>query len=154
MYRHIAETWQKVLKDKAGDIAQRAIAWRKEAAISRLEKPTRLNRARSLGYKAKQGFVVVRVRVGRGGYRRKRPVAGRRPKHLGVVKIKRAISSQVIAENRALRKYPNLILLGSYFLYQDGKYRWYEVIMADPAHPAVRNDPDLGRIIEAKTRRQ
>ncbi len=147
MYRHLAETWQKIYKEKAGDLTQRAIGWRKEQAIVRLEKPTKLHRARSLGYKAKQGFIVVRVRVGRGGRVRIRPRAGRRPKHLGVVKIKRAISSQKIAENRAARKYPNLKVLGSYLLYEDGKHRWYEVIMVDPAHPVVKSDVNLRRAL-------
>jgi len=149
MYRHIAESWQKIHKEKAGDITQRAIKWRKEGAIVRLEKPSKLHRARSLGYKAKQGFVVVRVRVGRGGRVRSRPRAGRRPKHLGVVKIKRAISSQEIAENRAARKYPNLKTLGSYLLYEDGKYKWYEVIMVDPSHPAIKSDVNVGKIFSS-----
>jgi large subunit ribosomal protein L15e len=147
MYRYMAETWKKIYKEKAGDITQRAIQWRDEPAIVRLEKPTKIHRARALGYKAKQGFVVVRVRVGRGGRVRLRPRSGRRPKHLGVVKIKRAISSQEIAENRAVRKYPNLKVLGSYFLYEDGKYKWYEVIMIDPAHPAIKNDVNVGRLV-------
>ncbi|MEM3386119.1 MAG: 50S ribosomal protein L15e [Nitrososphaerales archaeon] len=147
MYRHLAETWQKIYKEKPETLRQRAIEWRKERAIVRLEKPTKLHRARSLGYKAKQGFVVVRVRVGRGGRVRIRPRAGRRPKHLGVVKIKRAINSQRIAENRAVRRYPNLKVLGSYLLYEDGKYRWYEVIMVDPTHPAVKSDVNIGKVV-------
>ena len=147
MYRYMAESWKKIYKEKAGDITQRAIQWRKEPAIVRIEKPTKLHRARALGYKAKQGFVVVRVRVGRGGRVRLRPRSGRRPKHLGVVKIKRAISSQEIAENRAARNYPNLKVLGSYFLYEDGKYKWYEVIMIDPAHSAIKDDVNVGRLV-------
>ena len=40
--------------------------------IHRCTRPTRPDKARRLGYKAKQGYVVYRVRVRRGG--RKRPV--------------------------------------------------------------------------------
>ncbi len=112
----------------------------------RLERPSRISKARRLGYKAKQGFVVVRVRVGRGGMRKQRPRAGRRPKHLGVVKIKAAISMREVAERRAGEKFPNLKVLNSYFLYRDGKYSWYEVILVDPHHPAIKADKDLAWI--------
>ncbi|MCK5626760.1 50S ribosomal protein L15e, partial [Candidatus Bathyarchaeota archaeon] len=40
---------------------QFAFKWRREPAILRVEKPTRIERAKRLGYKAKQGFVVVRA---------------------------------------------------------------------------------------------
>jgi ribosomal protein L15E len=41
--------------------------------IHRASKPSRPDKARRLGYKAKQGYVIYRVRVRRGG--RKKPVA-------------------------------------------------------------------------------
>lgn len=41
-------------------------------AIHRASRPSRPDKARRLGYKAKQGYVIYRVRVRRGG--RKRPV--------------------------------------------------------------------------------
>ncbi|MRA75820.1 hypothetical protein GH890_30710, partial [Bacillus thuringiensis] len=46
--------------------------YRQLSAIHRAPRPTRPEKARRLGYRAKQGFVVYRVRVRRGG--RKRPV--------------------------------------------------------------------------------
>ena len=61
------------------------VKWRKEPVVKRVAKPTRLDRARALGYKAKQGFVVVRVRVRKGG--RDRPHykwKGRKPSKAGV----------------------------------------------------------------------
>jgi large subunit ribosomal protein L15e len=42
-----------------------------------------------------------------------------------------------------LKKYPNLILLNSYWLYEDGKHAWYEVIMADPTHQVMRVDTNV-----------
>ena len=39
--------------------------------IHRASRPSRLDKARRLGYKAKQGYVIYRVRVRRGG--RKKP---------------------------------------------------------------------------------
>jgi large subunit ribosomal protein L15e len=42
-----------------------------------------------------------------------------------------------VAERRASERYPNLKVLNSYFLYKDGRYAWYEVILVDPNHPVV-----------------
>lgn len=110
----------------------------------REERPMRLDRARAVGYKAKQGFVVVRIRVSRGGMRRQRPRSGRRPKHIGVLRIKSSVNTRKVAENRVAKKYPNLKALNSYLLYRDGTYAWYEVVLVDPQHPAIQSDKDLG----------
>jgi len=145
LYKQISQSWQKNLSKNLGEIKKRAIIWRKESTIVRLNRPTRLDRARSFGYKAKMGFVTVRIKVGRGGMRKKRPDAGRRPKHLGTTKIKAAVSMQQVAERRALKKFPNMSLLGSYFLYQDGKTSWFEIMLCDRNHPSTQNDPNFGR---------
>lgn len=47
--------------------------YRNGKAITRVSRPTRPEKARTVGYKAKQGYVVYRVRVRRGN--RKRPVS-------------------------------------------------------------------------------
>lgn len=120
------------------------MAWRKERAIVRVERPTDLATARRLGYKAKQGFVVVRVRVTRGGRRKSRPTSGRRQKHLGVVLYTPSKSRRLIAEERAARQYPNLEVLGSYAVAEDGTRRWFEIAMVDPDNPQVRADPRYG----------
>ncbi len=140
MYKYINEYWQKIWKEKPESIKEKAIAWRKEPAIVRVEKPSRIDKARRLGYKAKQGYIVVRVRVGRGGMRKLRPKAGRRPKHLGTVKIKANVNYREVAERRVSERYHNLNVLNSYFLYKDGKYAWYEVILVDPNHPAIAGE--------------
>lgn len=116
--------------------------WRHGPAIERVERPTRLERARALGYKPKQGVVLVRVRVRKGGRRKERPSRGRRPKRMGVLKIVPKKSLQLIAEERAARKYPNLEVLNSYPLGSDGMYEYFEVIMLDPHHPVIRSDPN------------
>ena len=46
--------------------------YRQLPSLCRVPRPSRPDKARRLGYKAKQGFVIYRVRVRRGG--RKRPV--------------------------------------------------------------------------------
>jgi large subunit ribosomal protein L15e len=67
VYSHIKEAWR---NPEDGDLAelqwQRKQEWRQEGAIERIERPTRLDKARDLGYKAKQGVVLARVSVRKG----------------------------------------------------------------------------------------
>ncbi len=137
------QIWIKMWKENSPELRAKAIQWRKENALTRVDRPSRIQRARRLGYKAKQGIVVVRMRVGKGNMRKKRPVAGRRPKHLGVLRIKPALSMQRVAERRVLERFPNMDLLGSYYVHQDGLYLWYEVILADIAHPRIVKDKEI-----------
>ncbi|MBS7659377.1 MAG: 50S ribosomal protein L15e [Candidatus Bathyarchaeia archaeon] len=148
-YKYVAQAWKKPDESYVGELMrQRLIEWRRQPAVVRIEKPTRIDRARKLGYKAKQGFIVVRVRVRRGGLRKERPSSGRRPKRMGVNKYKPAKSLRLIAEERAARKFPNLEVLNSYWVGEDGRYKWFEVIMVDPHHPAIRADKDINWICE------
>ncbi len=137
------QTWLKMWKENSTILRDKAVLWRKQNAVIRLEKPSRIQKARRLGYKAKQGIIVIRMRVGTGGMRKKRPRGGRRPKHLGVTRIKADVPMKQVAERRVLVKYPNMSLLGSYFLYKDGFHYWFEVILADPSHPRISKDKEL-----------
>ena len=137
------QTWLKMWQENSTILRDKAVLMRKQNAIIRLEKPSRIQKARRLGYKAKQGIIVIRMRVGTGGMRKKRPRGGRRPKHLGVTRIKADVTMQQVAERRVLQRYPNMTLLGSYYLYKDGFHYWFEVILADPAHPRIAKDKEL-----------
>ena len=137
------QVWLKMLKENPMELRQRAVIWRNQNAVTRVEKPSRIARARRLGYKAKQGIIVIRMRVGTGGMRKERPRGGRRPKHLGVTKIKADVSMKQVAERRVLERYPNMKLLGSYFLYKDGMHYWFEVVLADPSHPRIAKDKEI-----------
>jgi len=148
-YKYVAKAWKKPEESFVTELMrQRAIEWRKQPTIYRTERPTRLDRARKLGYKAKQGFVVARVRIRRGGFRKTRPKAGRRPKRMGVTKYKPAKSTRFIAEERAAKKFPNLEVLNSYWIWEDGRFKWFEVIMVDPNHPVIKSDKDVNWICE------
>jgi large subunit ribosomal protein L15e len=147
MYRQISKTWQDIFHDKSGEIRARAVELRKQPAMLRVERPWRLDRARALGYKAKDGVIVVRMRVSRGGMRRQRPTSGRRPKHMGVLKMKSAASTQSVAERRAIERHPNMKLLGSYPVWRDGVHAWYECILIDPMRPAIRRDFNYRRAL-------
>ena len=152
MYHYIAETWKEKSDELKALIRERLVKWRREPAVVRIDTPTRLDRARALGYKAKVGFIIVRVRVRKGGQRKPRPSSGRRPKRMGVYGYSPAKSLRLIAEERAARKFPGLEVLNSYYVAEDGRYKWYEVILVDPHHPSICNDPDINWICEPQNR--
>ncbi len=77
---------------------ERLISWRREPVILRIENPTRLDRAHSLGYKAKQGFLIARVRIGKGSSKREAPSGGRKPSHAYLTKHTPGMNLQHIAE--------------------------------------------------------
>ena len=152
-YEYIGDAWKRPDESYVGELRRtRLIEWRREPAVVRIEHPTRLDRARALGYKAKRGFILVRVKVRRGGRRRSRPKKGRRPKRMGVHKITPGKSLQRIAEERAARKYPNMEVLNSYWVAEDGKRKWFEIIMVEPANPVIKSDKNLNWICEHKHR--
>lgn len=146
-YGYIRDAWKDPADSYVGVLRQQRLKnWRKESAVQRIERPTRLDRARSLGYKAKQGIAVVRVRIRRGGRRKSRYIRGRRTKHMGMHKIAPGKSLQRISEERASRRHPNMEVLNSYWVGQDGRYKWFEVIMVDTNHPAITVDKDINWI--------
>jgi large subunit ribosomal protein L15e len=143
-YGYISETWKRPAASDMRELRlKRLVEWRRESAVIRLERPTRLDRARSLGYKAKQGIIIVRAKVRRGGRRKLRPKHGRSTKGMGVHKITPGKSLQQIAEERASRKYPNMEILNSYWVAEDGKRKWYEIILVEPTNPVIKSDKNL-----------
>lgn len=145
VYRQIGELWKQP-KERLGDIyRQRLVSWRREPSTVRLDRPTRLDRARALGYRAKQGIIVVRQRVPAGAHKRPDFSGGRHSKHFRTTLVL-SKNYRLIAEERANKKFPNCEVLNSYPVAQDSKHYWYEVILVDRAHPAVRADHRLGWI--------
>ena len=130
----------------------RMIEWRRAGAITRVDKPLRLDRARSLGYKAKKGVVVVRVKIKRGGHKRSRPNKARRTKRLHIRKNLR-MNYKEIAETRVARKYDNMEVLNSYQVGKDGMNYFFEVILVDRAAPEIKSDKQLGEFIKAPKKR-
>lgn len=150
MYKHL-----KILfRDKQAlksIIRKRLIEWRKQSSIIRIDYPTNLISARSLGYKAKKGYILVRVRIKRGGKQRPQIKKGRRPKHHGQ-KLVLKKSYQWVAEERVARNYPNLEVLNSYKIAKDGKYYWFEIILVDSESPSIKSDPKINWICSNKHR--
>ncbi|MHA1576229.1 MAG: 50S ribosomal protein L15e [Candidatus Thorarchaeota archaeon] len=147
-YKRMNQVWIKEQQERSEIVRSRLIIWRKQGTIVRLERPTRLGRARSLGYKAKQGYVIVRIKTGRGPREKPRPKKGRKPSKLGVAKFTPQKSRRWISEERVGRKFPNLRVLNSYWVGTDHKWLWHEVILVDPNHPVIYNDPRINWICD------
>ena len=69
MISHHEQVRLKMWKENSPELRAKAVEWRQQHALERIERPSRLQKARQLGYKAKQGVDVVRMRVGRGNMR-------------------------------------------------------------------------------------
>lgn len=150
LYKHIRQTWQ----NNRDELEKAAVLqWRQEPATLRVYRPTRLDRARALGYKAKQGFLIIRQRVDSGGRQRPKITGGRRTKHFRRFKIL-DMNYQAVAERRAVEHYPNCEVLNSYIVGNDSKHKWYEVILVDRAHPQVLADKNASGVAAQKGRAQ
>jgi len=153
MYKYIRKAWLKPRKTPL--YKEKLLQWKKQPSTVRVEHPTRLDKARALGYKAKQGFIIVRQKVKRGGRMRPQFKAGRRSKHMRRKKIVN-INYRQIAEQRAQKSYTNMEVLNSYFVGKDKSYYWYEIIFIDRIHKQVlKTHPFIkkqkGRVYRGKT---
>jgi len=142
LYYYIKQAWK---KPDSKVLRERMIEWRKSEAVTKVDKPLRLDRARELGYKDKKGFVIARVRLKRGGHKKKRPNAGRRTKRM-TIKKNLKMSYKWIAEQRAQNKFRNLEVLNSYEISKDGIYYFFEVILLDPSKPEIKTDKQVSFI--------
>ena len=132
-------------------IRNRLIEWRKEPYLKRIERPTNLASARRLGYKAKQGFILVRIRIPRGQKKKPRINKGRRSKHMRQ-RLSLQKNYRLISEERAIKRFPNLEVLNSYKAAKDGLHYWFEVILVDPNHPRIKSDKNISWISSSKHR--
>lgn len=151
MYQYLREAWKKPTENLGELWQQRIIKWRQEPTTIRVKRPTRTDRARFLGYKAKPGFIVVRQRVNRGGRQRPQIRHPRRPKAMSRRKDL-TMNYQSVAENRAAKKYPNCEVLNSYYVGEDGLHYWYEIILVDRANPSIVADSKINWIVRHRGR--
>merc|ERR1712046_402831 len=128
-YKYLRELWNRKQSDVMRYL-QRVRAWeyRQLPTIYRATRPTRPDKARRVGYKAKQGYCIYRVRIRRGG--RKRPVhKGQvygKPRNAGINHLKARRSLRSVAE--------------------DATFKYFEIVMVDPSHKVIRNDPRINWI--------
>jgi large subunit ribosomal protein L15e len=153
IYKYVREAWKKPTENLKGIYRERISEWSKGESTVRVDRPTRIDRARALGYKAKQGYVMVRQRVPRGGKQRHRITGGRRSKH-NRRNLVLAKNYRLLSEERCQRKYPNLEVLNSYFVGKNKSYYFYEIILVDKEHPSIKADSRINWICDgANTRR-
>lgn len=154
MYKYIKQAFEQEYKDRSMILRKRITEWRKLGTVTRIERPTNLARARSLGYKAKEGIVMARVAVGRGSRKRPHPWGGRKPaKNVAYLSPGKSLQRQ--AEEKAARVFRNLEIVNSYWVGQDGVKKYFEVIMADrKLMPGVKGRAFRGLTSAAKKGRQ
>lgn len=130
--------------------------------LHRASRPTRPDKARRLGYRAKQGYVIYRIRIRRGDRKKfcRKGIVTRKPKHHGIRMQKSYKNLKAIAEGRVGKKCGNLRVLNSYwinqvqslllfmgsYVLQDAVFKYYEVILVDPNHKAIRKDARINWI--------
>jgi large subunit ribosomal protein L15e len=148
-YKYVEELYKRKQSDVMRFL-QRLRCWeyRQLKAIHRASRPSRPDKARRLGYRAKQGYVIYRIRIRRGGRKRqvrKGQVCGK-PAGQGVNQLKPSRSLRATAEERVGRKLGALRVLNSYWVAQDATYKYFEVILVDPFHKAIRRDARINWI--------
>ncbi|KXS10872.1 hypothetical protein M427DRAFT_47658 [Gonapodya prolifera JEL478] len=156
-YKYLEELYKKKQSDVMRFLLRlRAWEYRQLNVIHRASRPSRPDKARRLGYKAKQGYVIYRIRVRRGG--RKRPVPkGQvygKPGNQGILQLKYQRSLRATAEERIGRRCPNLRVLNSYWVNEDATYKYFEVIAVDPSHKAIRRDARINWIAKPVHKRR
>merc|ERR1712199_52928 len=145
-YKYQNELWRKKQSDVMKYILRlRSWHFRQLPAIHRASRPSRPEKARLMGYKAKQGYSVFRVRVRRGCRKRLAPKGATygKPVHEGVNQLKFQRRIQSVAEERAGKALGGLRVVNSYWAAEDSTYKYYEVVMVDPQHKVIRRDADM-----------
>merc|ERR1711931_386398 len=123
-YKYMQEIYRKKQSDVMRFLLRvRAWEFRQLNKLTRCPRPTRPEKARRLGYKAKQGYCVYRLKPTR--------------------------NLQSLAEERAGRRLGGLRLLNSYWVAQDSTFKYFEMVMLDPMHRNIRRDASANWIVNA-----
>ncbi len=139
-YKYLEELYKKKQSDVMRFLLRvRCWEYRQLNVVHRASRPSRPDKARRLGYKAKQGYVIYRVRVRRGNRKRmaKKGATYGKPVNQGVSQLKFQRSLRSVAEERVGTRCPNLRVLNSYWVNQDATYKFFEVILVDPSHKVI-----------------
>merc|ERR1712134_151279 len=152
-YKYQQELWRKKQSDCMKYLLRvRTWHYRHLPSIHRAVTPTRPAKARQMGYKAKQGFSVFRVRVRRGCRKRLAPKGATygKPVNEGVNSLKFQRKIQSVAEERVGKAMGGLRVLNSYWVGEDSTYKYFETICIDPNHSAIRRDGEINWIASNK----
>lgn len=158
MYKYIQKTFEAQYDQRSPEYRARLTLWRKQPVITRVDGPTNIARAHSVGYKARKDFVVARVRVKKGKRIRARADQGRKPGR-NRKRENPGKGWQWFAEQKALRRFPNLSLIGSYYVGEDGQQSFYEIVMQNlesskPSRPIVAPIAAAAKPVVAEAKKQ
>jgi large subunit ribosomal protein L15e len=156
-YKYLQSLWRKK-QCEIMTFVRRMRTWefRQLPVIHRANRPSRPEKARKVGYKTKQGYVIYRVRIRRGGRKNQVPkgIVYGKIGNSGVNEKKPRRNHRAIAETRVGRKLNALKVLNSYWVGQDSTFKFFEVICIDAGNTAIRNDPKINWIVDKKHREQ
>ena len=86
-YKYLSELWKRKQSDVMRFVLRmRTWEYRQLPTIHKCNRPSRPDKAKMLGYKRKQGFVIYRIRIRRGGRKKMVPkgIVYGKPVHQGV----------------------------------------------------------------------
>jgi large subunit ribosomal protein L15e len=127
-YKYVLKNFQKGFKERSDSLKKRIHDWRGQPTTVRIEGPTNIARARSVGFKAKQGFIMVRVKVKKGKHVRRAPAQGRKPGRNRKTQSS-GMGLKRIAEVKAGLKFINFKPINSYLAGEDGQFKFFEVVL-------------------------
>mmetsp|Transcript_29292 Transcript_29292/g.57317 ORF Transcript_29292/g.57317 Transcript_29292/m.57317 type:complete len:205 (+) Transcript_29292:46-660(+) len=142
----INEIWRNKKSDVMSFLLKiRAWEYRHLPSVYRIKKPSRPEKAKRLGYKTKQGFIIYRVKIRRGGRKKqvKKGITNGKPKNHGVNEKKFGRNKRSLAEEKVGKFCGNLRVLNSYWINQDSIYKYFEVILVDPFHKNIKRDQNV-----------
>lgn len=121
--------------------------------LSALHHPTLLSwpgKPHRLQYKAKQSYVIYQIPVQCGSCKRPVPRGATygKPFPHGLNQLKVCSKPQLATEERAGCPCGAPRVLNSYWVGRDSTYKFFEVILLDPIHKAIRGNPDTQWITE------
>ncbi|KAI4459880.1 ribosomal protein l15 [Holotrichia oblita] len=143
-YKYIQELYRKKQSDVLRFLLRiRVWQYRQLTKLHRAPKPTRPDKARRICY-----FPHTSTPWWSQTSSSKGATYGK-PKSHGVNQLKPTRNLQSLAEERVGRRAGGLRVLNSYWVGQDASYKYYEVILVDPSHNAIRRDPKINWIVNA-----
>jgi large subunit ribosomal protein L15e len=129
-YGYIQKSFQKSFRERSDSFRQRLQQFRKLRTVEKKDRPTNPVRAHALGYKARKDYSIAVVRIKRGKRSRPKPDQGRKPGRNRKF-VNPGESLQMYAQRKVGRRFPNMKILNSYLVGEDGMYKYFEVIMKD-----------------------
>ncbi|KAJ0558786.1 putative ribosomal protein L15e [Helianthus annuus] len=148
-YTYVSELWRKKQSDVMR-FMQRVRCWeyRQLPSIVRVTHPTRPDKARRMGYKSQTGLRDLSCTC-EAWWKKEARSKGyclRKTYKPGCDPAQISTQQEVCCRGTSRKEVRWSKVLNSYWLNEDSTYKYFEVILVDPAHAAIRNDPRINWI--------